>query len=336
MVSQTVHLNRLEISMQRRQLLVSAAAAMPLLQTPAAHAQSDKPIRLMVGFPPGGSIDTVARTIAEKMRVDLNQPVVIENKTGAGGRLAAELLKNAPADGTTLMITPVVVPVLAPLVFSKLPYNPATDMVPVGHVCNFNFGLAVKADSPIKNVQEFVTWLRANPQKASFGSPAAGSLPHFFGLLLAREAKVDMVHIAYNGGAPLQTAVLGDQVPAGIDVVFEFLQNHRAGKARIIATSGRARAKVLPDVPTFAEQGFPNIVGQGWFGLYAPPKTAAAEVDRVNKALNKALASPDVVEKFLGLGLEAGGGSAADLGKLMDADTQRWGPIVKASGFKAD
>ena len=322
--------------MKRRHLLVTAASALPLLHAPQALAQSDKPIKLIVGFPPGGSIDTVARTIAEKMRVDLNQPVVIENKTGAGGRLAAELLKNAPADGTTLMITPVVVPVLAPLVFSKLPYNPATDFTPVGHVVNFNFGLAVKGDSPIKTVSEFVAWLKANPQKASFGSPAAGSLPHFFGLLLAREAKVDMVHISYNGGAPLQTAVLGDQVPAGIDVVFEFLQNHRAGKARIIATSGRARAKVLPDVPTFAEQGFPNIVGQGWFGLYAPPKTAAAEVERVNKALNKALASPDVIEKFLSLGLETGGGSVADLVRIMETDTNRWGPIVKASGFKAD
>lgn len=309
--------------MKRRHLLVTAASALPLLHAPQALAQSDKPIKLIVGFPPGGSIDTVARTIAEKMRIDLNQPVVIENKTGAGGRLAAELLKNAPADGTTLMITPVVVPVLAPLVFSKLPYNPATDFTPVGHVVNFNFGLAVKGDSPIKSVPDFVAWLKANPQKASFGSPAAGSLPHFFGLLLAREAKVDMVHISYNGGAPLQTAVLGDQVPAGIDVVFEFLQNHRAGKARIIATSGRARAKVLPDVPTFAEQGFPNIVGQGWFGLYAPPKTAAAEVERVNKALNKALASPDVIEKFLSLGLETGGGSVADLVRIMETDTNR-------------
>lgn len=322
--------------MQRRQWLTTAAAGLALAHAPKVLAQSDKPIKLLVGFPPGGSIDTVARTIAEKMRVELNQPVVIENKVGAGGRLVAELVKNAPPDGTTLMIQPVVVPVLAPMVFSKLPYNPATDFVPVGHVCNFNFGLAVKNDFPAKNVQEFIAWLKANPQKASYGSPAAGSLPHFFGLLLAREAKVDMVHIAYNGGAPLQTAVLGDQVPAGIDVVFEFLQNHRAGKARIIATSGRTRSKVLPEVPTFVEQGFPNISGGGWFALYAPAKTAAAEIERVNKALNKALSAPDVIDKFLGLGLEAGGGSAADLAKIMEADTNRWGPIVKASGFKAD
>jgi tripartite-type tricarboxylate transporter receptor subunit TctC len=320
--------------MKRRDLLISSLAV-PAMASPL-YAQSDKPLRLMVGFPAGGSIDTVARTLADKMKDDLRQPVIVENKPGAGGRLVAELLKNAPPDGSTVMITPVVVPVLAPLVFSKLNYNPATDFSPVGHVCNFNFALSVKADFPARNLQEFMAWLKANPQKASFGSPAAGSLPHFFGLLLGREAKADMVHVAYNGGAPLQTAVLGDQVPAGIDVVFEWLQNHRAGKVRILATSGAARSKVVPEVPTFVEQGFPNIVGQGWFGLYAPGKTPTPEVERLNRALNRALALPEVSERFISLGLETGGGSAADLVKLMETDTQRWGPVVKASGFRAD
>lgn len=320
--------------MKRRDLLISSLAV-PAMASPL-HAQSDKPLRLMVGFPAGGSIDTVARTLADKMKDDLRQPVIVENKPGAGGRLVAELLKNAPPDGSTVMITPVVVPVLAPLVFSKLNYNPATDFSPVGHVCNFNFALSVKADFPARNLQEFMAWLKANPQKASFGSPAAGSLPHFFGLLLGGEAKADMVHVAYNGGAPLQTAVLGDQVPAGIDVVFEWLQNHRAGKVRILATSGAARSKVVPEVPTFVEQGFPNIVGQGWFGLYAPGKTPTPEVERLNRALNRALALPEVSERFISLGLETGGGSAADLVKLMETDTQRWGPVVKASGFRAD
>jgi len=317
----------------RRTVIAGAACALPFLQ---ARAQSDRPLKLLVGFPPGGSIDTVARVLAEKLKDELRQPVVVDNKPGAGGRLVADLLKNAPADGSTLMITPVVVPVLAPLVFSKLSYNPQTDFTPVGHVCNFGFALSVKADHPAKNVQELVAWFKANPQKASFGSPAAGSLPHFFGLLLGREAKVDIVHVAYNGGAPLQTAVIGDQVPAGIDVVLEWLQNHKGGKVRVIATSGNARSKVLPEVPTFREQGFPNIVGGGWFAMYAPGKTAATEVDRVNRALNKVLAMPDVNERFLALGLEAGGGSAADLVKMMQADADRWGPIVKASGFRAD
>ena len=293
----------------RRHILAISALTMA---TPIVRAQSDRPIRLMVGFPAGGSIDTVARVLADKMKDDLRQPIVIENKPGAGGRLAAELLKNAAPDSGIYMITPVVVPVLAPLVFSKLNYNPQSDFTPVGHV--------------FKN----------NSQKASFGSPAAGSLPHFFGLLLGREAQVDIIHVAYNGGAPLQTAVIGDQVPAGIDVVLEWLQNHKAGKVRVIATSGMTRSRALPDVPTFREQGYPNIVGGGWFAVYAPAKAPAAEIERVNRALNKALAMPDVNDKFLSLGLETGGGSPADLIKLMDTDTQRWGPIVKASGFRAD
>lgn len=321
--------------MKRRDLMMYPAAALPFLSTGVA-AQSDRPLRLLVGFPGGGALDTVARTLADKLKDELRQPVVVDNKPGAGGRLAAELLKNAAPDGAVVMLAPVVVPVLAPLVFSKLNYNPQVDFAPVSHVCSFNFALTVKADFPARNLQEFVAWLKANPQKASFGSPAAGSLPHFFGLLLGREAKVDMVHVAYNGGAPLQTAVLGDQVPAGIDVVFEWLQNHRAGKVRVLATSGPARSKVLPEVPTFVEQGFPNIVGQGWFGAYAPAKTSVAEIDRVNRALNKVLALPEVAERFLSLGLEAGGGSAADLSKLMETDTRRWGPVVKASGFRAD
>lgn len=317
----------------RRHILAISALTMA---TPIVRAQSDRPIRLMVGFPAGGSIDTVARVLADKMKDDLRQPIVIENKPGAGGRLAAELLKNAAPDSGIYMITPVVVPVLAPLVFSKLNYNPQSDFTPVGHVCNFGFGLSVKADHPAKNVSELITWFKNNSQKASFGSPAAGSLPHFFGLLLGREAQVDIIHVAYNGGAPLQTAVIGDQVPAGIDVVLEWLQNHKAGKVRVIATSGMTRSRALPDVPTFREQGYPNIVGGGWFAVYAPAKAPAAEIERVNRALNKALAMPDVNDKFLSLGLETGGGSPADLIKLMDTDIQRWGPIVKASGFRAD
>ncbi len=302
----------------------------------ASFAQSDKPIKLLVGFPPGGSLDNVARTLADKMRDELKQPVVVENRPGAGGRVAAEALKNAAPDGTTLMVAPIFVPVLAPLVFSKLSYDPKADFAPVGHIVNFHFGLAVNAETPVKNVQELIAWMKANPKNANYGSPAAGSLPHFFGLMVGREASADVVHVAYAGGAPLQTAVLGAQIPMGIDTLLEWLPNHKAGKLRVIATSGPTRSKVLPDVPTFREQGFANIVGGGWFAMYAPAKTPNAEIERVNRALNKALAASDVVEKFASFGLEVGGGSAADLAKLMDTDAARWAPVVKASGFRAD
>jgi len=235
-----------------------------------------------------------------------------------------------------VMITPVVVPVLAPLVFSKLNYNPATDFAPVGHVCNFNFALSIPASLPAKTVAEFVAWLKANPQRANFGSPAAGSLPHFFGEILSREARADMVHVPFAGGAALMTALVGGQVSAGIDVVLEALEAHRAGKVRILATSGERRSAVLPDVPTFKESGYPGIVASGWFAMYAPAKAPAASVDAINRALNKALTHPEVLERFGKLALEAGGGSPADLRALEQASTARWAPVVKATGFRAD
>lgn len=318
--------------MKRREFTALAAASL----TPLAHAQADKTLRVMVGFPPGGSIDVVARVLADKMKDELKANIVVENRAGAGGRLAADLLKSAPADGSVVMITPVVVPVLAPLVFSKLNYNPGTDFAPVGHVCNFNFALSIPASLPAKTVAEFVAWLKANPQRANFGSPAAGSLPHFFGEILSREARADMVHVPFAGGAALMTALVGGQVSAGIDVVLEALEAHRAGKVRILATSGERRSAVLPDVPTFKESGYPGIVASGWFAMYAPARAPAASIDAINRALNKALTHPEVLERFGKLALEAGGGSPADLRALEQASTARWAPVVKATGFRAD
>lgn len=324
--------------MNRRQLTTLAAILTASLAGigGAAQAQGDKPIRILVGFPPGGSIDIVTRLLADKMKEELKANIIVENRAGAGGRIAAELLKSAPADGSTLMITPVVVPVLAPLVFSKLNYNAATDFAPVGHVCNYGFAVTVPTALPVKNIAEFVAWLKANPQKANFGSPAPGSLPHFFGEMLSRDAKAEMVHVPFAGGAALLGALVGNQVSAGVDVVLETLEAHKTGKVRVIATSGDKRSSVLPDVPTLREQGHPNLVAQGWFGMYVPAKTPQPAIDAINRALNKALAQPDVLDRFAKLGLEAGGGSPADLSALERSSNARWAPVVKSTGFRAD
>jgi tripartite-type tricarboxylate transporter receptor subunit TctC len=323
--------------MLRRHLLALPACGLLAGLTPlAAQAQADRTLRILVGFPPGGSIDTVARLLADRMKDELKANVVVDNKPGAGGRVAADLLKAAPADGSTFMLAPVVVPVLAPLVFSKLNYNPATDFAPVGHVCSFNFALSVPANLPVKTIPEFVAWLKANPQKANFGSPAPGSLPHFFGEMLSREAKADMVHVPFAGGAAMMNAIMGGQVSAGIDVLLEALEAHKAGRVRILATSGEKRSAVLPDVPTFKESGYPNIVASGWFAMYAPAKTPAPAIEAMNRALNKALTNPEVLDRFGKLALEAGGGSPADLTRLEQASTARWAPVVKATGFRAD
>ncbi len=322
--------------MNRRKLLTGLALASTLLAGSSASAQSDKTLRVLVGFPAGVSIDVVTRILTDKMKDELKRPMIVDNRPGAGGRLAAELLKSAAPDGNTVMITPIVVPVLAPMVFSKLGYNPDTDFAPVGKICDFSFALAVPANAPVKTLKDYAAWLKANPQQANFGSPAAGSLPHFFGVMIGSALNVDMVHVPFNGGAALQSAVLGGHAPAGIDVVMEWQQNAKSGKVNVLATSGAQRSKVMPDVPTFKEQGFPDAVGQGWFAMYAPAKTPQSTIDEINKALNKVLANPDVRERFAGLGLEAAGGSPADLQKIMQEDAKRWRPIVKKSGFKAD
>lgn len=320
--------------MQRRHLLAIAAAS--AWGSAPLFAQSDKPLRLLVGFPAGGSLDVVARLLADKMKDELKRPVVVDNKPGAAGRIAAEMLKNAAPNGDTVMLAPIVVPVLAPLVFSKLNYNPATDFVPVVHAASFHFGLAVPVDAPYKTLPEFMGWLKANPTKANFGMPGAGSLPHFFGLMIGREAGVEMVAVPYQGGAPLIAALAGNQIASGIDVLGEQIELHRAGKLRILASSGAQRSKALPDVPTFREMGFNTIQAQSWFAMYAPAQTPAPTVNAINAAANKALASADVAERFAKLSLEVGGGSPADLQKLQDSETQRWAPVIKASGFRAD
>ena len=320
--------------MNRRQLASVALSACALLATSWAQAQST--IRLVVGFAPGGSADIAARLISERMAAELKQPVVVENKPGAGGRIAAEQLKNAAPDGNTLMLTPIVVPVLAPMVFAKLPYDANTDFAPVAHVANFQFGLSVNASHPAKTVSELVAWFKTHPAQANFGSPAPGSLPHFFGVMLARGAGLDLVHVPFNGGGPLMNALVGNQVSSGIDTLVDQIEMHRGGKTRIMATSGATRSPLLPDVPTFAEAGLKGVEGSSWFAMYAPAKTPEATIRTLNASINRALASAELREKFAKLGLEPTGGSPADLVAVMKRDTDRWGPVVKASGFRAD
>jgi tripartite-type tricarboxylate transporter receptor subunit TctC len=262
--------------------------------------------------------------------------VLVENRPGAGGRIVAEAVKNAPADGSVLMLTPIVVTVLAPMVFSKLAYDPIADFAPVAQVANFQFALSVNASHPAKNMKELVDWYRANPAKASFGSPGPGSLPHFFGVMIAKGANLDLVHVPYNGGAPLMNGVMGDQVTAGIDTTAEQIELHRTGKIRILGSSGSARSPLLPEVPTFVESGLAGVEGTAWFAVYAPAKTPDATIRQLNAAINKALAVPEVRERLVKLGLEPSGGTSAELAKRMADDTARWAPIVKASGFRAD
>jgi tripartite-type tricarboxylate transporter receptor subunit TctC len=301
-----------------------------------AQAQVDKPVRLLVGFAPGGSTDIAARVIADRLTAELKQNVFVENKPGAGGRIAAAMLKDAAPDGSTLMLAPIFVPVLAPLVFSKLAYDPVVDFAPVAHVANFQFGISVNAGHPAKNMQDLVAWFKANAAQANFGTPASGSLPHFFGVMISRSAGIDLVHVPFNGGGPLLNALVGNQVSSSIDALVDQIQMHRGGKIRILATSGAARSPETPDVPTFAEAGLKGVEGSSWFAVFAPARTSAATLRQLNTTINKALEAPELKERFAKLSLEPTGGSAADLVVIMKRDSERWGPVIKASGFKSD
>lgn len=307
-----------------------------LLVSGLAQASDPVPLKVLVGFGAGGSADLAARLLAERLKDELGRPVVVENRVGAGGRIAAEALKNALANGTTVMLAPIVVPVLAPLVYKKLNYEVQKDLAPVAHIADFQFGVSVKADSPIRNIADLVAAVKKTPSLGAFGSPAPGSLPHFFGVMIGQKTGLDMTHVPYNGGAQLMTALMGNQVTLGIDTLVDQGEMHRAGKSRILATSGASRNSLFPDVPTLQESGFKDLVGVGWFALFAPGGTDSNQINILNAAVNRALKNPALKDRFTKMGLEIGGGSPQDLQALINAETARWTPVIKASGFTAD
>jgi len=305
-----------------------------LIGTGVPSAQEIKgPIKIVVPYPAGGGSDVVARLIADKMKDSLGQTVIVENKPGAGGRIGTEYAKGQPADGTTLLVVNPALFVVAPVVFSKLAYDPDTDFAPVSLITTYQFCVSVPPTSEVKDVKGLVEWIKKNPNQANYGSPAAGSLPHFFGLMIGKVAGVEMVHSSYNGSGPLVTALIGGQIPMGVDA-YDAQSAYHPDKIRILATAGTARKK--PDIPTFTEQGFPEIEGVGWNAIVVPAKTPKAVIDKLGAAIIKAIQSPDVVEKIQGLGNDAVGTTPAEFAAILKKDRERWVPIIKASGFKAE
>jgi tripartite-type tricarboxylate transporter receptor subunit TctC len=305
-----------------------------VLAASTAQAQSNT-IRIIFPYAAGGSGDATARLLADKLQTRLGQTVLVENRTGGAGRIGVNAVKNAAPDGSTLLFTPFAAVTIYPFAYHSLDYDPFTDLAPITQVCTFDFALAVRSDFPAKTPQELVARLKANPASAQYGSPGAGALPHFFGLLFGRSAGVEMTHIAYKGTATALSDLLGGQIPMVSSTVSDFLELYRAGKIRVIATSGEERTTDLPDVPTFKESGI-DIVGSGWYGMFAPARTPPDVVARLNAALEAALAQPDLKARISGFGLKPTGTSSAQLAAIQHADADKWGPIVKGSGFVAD
>jgi tripartite-type tricarboxylate transporter receptor subunit TctC len=327
------------MSMQRRRFLLTSTAAGFALAHPLARAQGlPESARILAGFAPGGTVDVTARRVADKLRDVVAKSVVVENRTGAGGQIALSGLKTSPADGLTLLVTPMSMLGIYPHTYKKLPYDPVADFQPVSQAVRFDFGFAVGPMVPasVKTLAEFVAWCKANPNDANFGSPAAGSVPHFVAELFGRAAGVDLKHVPYRGTQPAIADLIGGQVASVSGPVGEFLQHLPGGKVRLLATSGAARSKFAPSVATYAEQGFKDIVFDEWFAFYMPAKVPADVLNRTATAIRNALTSPEVVEALAQMGLEARPSTPTELAELLKKDSERWAPLIRTIGFTAD
>lgn len=312
------------------------AATLGMITFVGAHAQvGEQPIRIVIPYQAGGAGDATARMIAESMRMSLKRPVIVENKPGAAGRLGVQAVKEAPADGSVLLFTPIAPMAVFPHVYEKLGYDPVADFAPISQVATFDLAVAVGANVPSTTIEELVTWLKANPSQATFGSPAAGSLPHFFAVLFAQTANIDLRHVAYKGNPQAITDLIGGHLPIFFTSTQDLVETHKAGRIRVLATSGGQRSTVLPEVPTFAEAGY-RIRGEGWHGIYAPAKTPAEVVARLNEAVVAAMRAPELRSRLMAVGLQPTGTSPSELAKVQKADSDLWGPVIKASGFKPD
>jgi tripartite-type tricarboxylate transporter receptor subunit TctC len=313
--------------------LMLALAA--LLAFAAASAQERPPLKLVVGFPPGAVLDTMSRLVADKLKVSLGRSVIVDNKPGAAGMIGAEFTKAASPDGNTYLVAPVANISIAPHSTPNLRYNPLTDFEPVAHLADFQIGFAINDGVGARSLKEYVALVKKDSKAGNFASSASGSLPHFFGLLVARTAGIEMTHVPYRGTAPAIVALSGGEIPAGVFALPDLSAMIATGKIRLLATSGAGRSLLYPATPTFRESGF-DIQGNGWYALYAPAKTPRSGIDAVSKAAIEAINSPDLQPRFTALGLEPTGYGPDETRRIVRADYDKWGPVIRASGFKAD
>jgi tripartite-type tricarboxylate transporter receptor subunit TctC len=323
------------MKLPRRLLVMASALALTL---PLSTQAQPKPIRLVVGFPPGGATDAIARAVADKLPGVLGQPVIVDNKPGVGGRIAADLVQGAPPDGLTFMVAPNATPTFQMLVFKdQIKWNSLRDFVPVASFASYPLGMGVPASLGVNNVREFVEWTRKNPGKASFGTPGTGGQNHFLGVQLAKTAGIDLPVTPYKGSPPMVTDLVGGHVPSVISLLDGMMAQHRAGKIKVIGIFTKERSPLMPDIPTFAEQGIDVTSGEGWTGMWAKTGTPAAEVQRMEKAIAQVLQMPEVKEVLSQrLMVNPVFRNSGQMDALQRAELSHWEPIIKASGFKAE
>lgn len=314
----------------RRHLLTALAA----LSLGLSGAHADTTVKLMVGFPPGGGTDAIARLLGDKLKDQLGTSVIVENKAGAGGQIAAQALKAAPADGSVLFLSHDHTISILPQVVKTPGFNPAQDFTPVAGFATFVNVLAVSSGTPAKSLNEYIARVKARG-KDTVGVPAPASVPEFLVKVIGEKYRLDLQAAPYRGSAPLMADMLGNQIAAGVASVPDFIENHKAGKLRIVAVLGGKRQTILPDVPTFAELGMSGFEDLPYYGIWAPHGTPKAVVDRYADAVAKVVAMPEVKERLSAMGLTVGYMTPQQLDAREKAYTATWARIIKASGFQA-
>ncbi len=322
--------------LRRRTFSQQLLALLGLAASPswAAAYGHGRPVRLLVGFPPGGGTDAIARLLAEKMKDSLGVPVVVENKPGAGGQIAAQMLKAAPADGLTFFVTHDHTISILPQVVKHPGFDPHADFVPVAGFASFVNALAVPAGLGVNRFDEYLQWIKKQGGKSAVGIPAAASTPEFLVQVINKRYGVDLLAAPYRGSAPMLADMMGNQIPAGIGSVQDFIESQKAGKIRILAVLGGKRQAALPDVPTFTELGLKGLEDMPYYGLYAPAGTPADLVATVSQAVARAVAAPDVHAQLVAMGLTVGYMTPDQLLAREKAYTAAWARIIQESGFK--
>lgn len=321
----------------RRSLLKSLILGSSIFGAATAWAQADA-ARFLVPFPAGGAADALARALVDKLKDELKTNIIVENRPGASTRLAAETLKQAAPDGKTVLLTILDTTSIAPLIYSSLRYNPSKDFAPISMVGDVIWTLAVKGDGPYKSFANFLDAARSRKDQAAVGVSGLGGTGHFLAFDFARQSKAaDMTIVPFQGGPAMVSNMMGDQLPAAIDGLGVFVQQHKGGKLRVLAVAAETRTSQLPDVPTFKELGMPSLSFGTSYALYAPAGTPSARIDEWNRAMRKVLAMPEMKQRILDLGYgPLDGTSPAEVTAREAKMRDHWAPIIKATGFKGD
>jgi len=317
-----------------KRLFLALLCALPLLA--AADTYPSKPIRFVVPYPAGGPLDTIARLLGQKVSESVKQPVVVDNKPGAGGNIGADAVAKSPADGYTILMGAVATHAINPTLYASIPYDPVRDFIPVTQVASTPNVLVVNPSVPAASVGEFIAYARANPGKLNFGSGSTGSAGHLAGELFKTQAGVEMTHVPYKGAAPAMNDLVGGQIQLMFDNLASSLGQVKAGRVRALAVTTARRTSLAPDLPTIAESGLPGFDINTWFGIFVPANTPREVVERLHAEFTRALALPDVKERMLALGAEPVGSRPDEFAAYIRAEGEKYARLIKASGAKAD